>query len=122
MGNRIDCGVTVVCVRHNRIASQATVLFFSTGLADIMKRLLTKYDNLFEISFPYSMGWHGKTNSTIMYYSLGTEDLCSVTCLLNTSILLYLTSSSDTVWLCGSHNHTGLSMACRHLQTNHRSL
>nr|XP_046230887.1 galactose-1-phosphate uridylyltransferase isoform X2 [Scatophagus argus] len=29
------------------------------GLADIMKRLLTKYDNLFEISFPYSMGWHG---------------------------------------------------------------
>jgi UDPglucose--hexose-1-phosphate uridylyltransferase len=29
------------------------------SLADILKRLLTKYDNLFEISFPYSMGWHG---------------------------------------------------------------
>ena len=29
------------------------------GLADILKRLLTRYDNLFEISFPYSMGWHG---------------------------------------------------------------
>ncbi|KAM9540272.1 galactose-1-phosphate uridylyltransferase [Salvelinus alpinus] len=29
------------------------------GLASIMKRLLTKYDNLFQISFPYSMGWHG---------------------------------------------------------------
>ena len=29
------------------------------ALADIMKRLLTKYDNLFETSFPYSMGWHG---------------------------------------------------------------
>jgi UDPglucose--hexose-1-phosphate uridylyltransferase len=28
------------------------------GLADIMKRLLTRYDNLFEISFPYSMGFH----------------------------------------------------------------
>jgi len=28
------------------------------ALADIMKRLLTKYDNLFETSFPYSMGWH----------------------------------------------------------------
>ncbi|KAL4617238.1 galactose-1-phosphate uridylyltransferase isoform X1 [Arapaima gigas] len=28
-------------------------------LASIMKQLLTKYDNLFEISFPYSMGWHG---------------------------------------------------------------
>ena len=24
-----------------------------------MKRLLTRYDNLFETSFPYSMGWHG---------------------------------------------------------------
>lgn len=29
------------------------------SLSDILKRLLTKYDNLFEISFPYSMGWHG---------------------------------------------------------------
>ncbi|XP_073770281.1 galactose-1-phosphate uridylyltransferase isoform X2 [Danio rerio] len=29
------------------------------SLASIMKRLLTKYDNLFEVSFPYSMGWHG---------------------------------------------------------------
>ena len=28
-------------------------------LADILRRLLTKYDNLFEVSFPYSMGWHG---------------------------------------------------------------
>ncbi|HRL10410.1 MAG TPA: UDP-glucose--hexose-1-phosphate uridylyltransferase [Aggregatilineales bacterium] len=30
------------------------------SLADALKRLLTKYDNLFEISFPYSMGWHGQ--------------------------------------------------------------
>lgn len=30
-------------------------------LASIMKKLLTKYDNLFETSFPYSMGWHGET-------------------------------------------------------------
>ena len=29
------------------------------ALANILKRLLTKYDNLFEVSFPYSMGWHG---------------------------------------------------------------
>lgn len=28
-------------------------------LAAILKRLLVKYDNLFESSFPYSMGWHG---------------------------------------------------------------
>lgn len=28
------------------------------GLADILKRLTAKYDNLFEISFPYSAGMH----------------------------------------------------------------
>ncbi len=28
-------------------------------LASAMKALLTRYDNLFETSFPYSMGWHG---------------------------------------------------------------
>jgi UDPglucose--hexose-1-phosphate uridylyltransferase len=28
-------------------------------LAAILKRLLVKYDNLFQVSFPYSMGWHG---------------------------------------------------------------
>lgn len=30
-----------------------------TALADILKSLLIRYDNLFETSFPYSMGWHG---------------------------------------------------------------
>lgn len=29
------------------------------SLADIVKQLLIKYDNLFETEFPYSMGWHG---------------------------------------------------------------
>jgi UDPglucose--hexose-1-phosphate uridylyltransferase len=29
------------------------------SLAEILKCLLTRYDNLFEVSFPYSMGWHG---------------------------------------------------------------
>jgi UDPglucose--hexose-1-phosphate uridylyltransferase len=28
------------------------------ALADMVKRLTTRYDNLFETSFPYSMGWH----------------------------------------------------------------
>ena len=28
-------------------------------LADILKQILVRYDNLFEVSFPYSMGWHG---------------------------------------------------------------
>ena len=30
-----------------------------SSLAEILKRLLTRYDNLFNISFPYTMGWHG---------------------------------------------------------------
>lgn len=29
------------------------------ALAGILKRLLARYDNLFQTSFPYSMGWHG---------------------------------------------------------------
>jgi UDPglucose--hexose-1-phosphate uridylyltransferase len=33
------------------------------SLADILKRLLTRYDNLFQTSFPYSMGWHGAPNN-----------------------------------------------------------
>jgi UDPglucose--hexose-1-phosphate uridylyltransferase len=28
------------------------------ALADVVKRLTTRLDNLFEVSFPYSMGWH----------------------------------------------------------------
>lgn len=31
----------------------------SVGLADILKQITIRYDNLFEVSFPYSMGWHG---------------------------------------------------------------
>ena len=30
------------------------------ALADVIKRLTIKYDNLFKASFPYSMGWHGR--------------------------------------------------------------
>ncbi|XP_008483658.1 uncharacterized protein LOC103520348 [Diaphorina citri] len=29
------------------------------NLADIIKKITTKYDNLFKVSFPYSMGFHG---------------------------------------------------------------
>ncbi|HIC88305.1 MAG TPA: galactose-1-phosphate uridylyltransferase, partial [Anaerolineae bacterium] len=28
------------------------------GLTDILKRLTNRYDNLFRVSFPYSMGFH----------------------------------------------------------------
>ena len=29
------------------------------GLADVLRELTTRYDNLFGCPFPYSMGWHG---------------------------------------------------------------
>ncbi len=29
------------------------------ALADVLRRLLIRYDNLFQHPFPYSMGWHG---------------------------------------------------------------
>lgn len=31
----------------------------NADLAEILRRLMIRYDNLFEIPFPYSMGWHG---------------------------------------------------------------
>ena len=37
------------------------------SLTRILKRLLTRYDNLFETSFPYSMGWHGAPAGTGRY-------------------------------------------------------
>jgi UDPglucose--hexose-1-phosphate uridylyltransferase len=34
------------------------------ALAEILKRTLTRYDTLFQTSFPYSMGWHGAPGGT----------------------------------------------------------
>ncbi|WP_188149681.1 UDP-glucose--hexose-1-phosphate uridylyltransferase [Teredinibacter waterburyi] len=34
------------------------------SLATILKSMLTRYDNLFGCSFPYSMGWHGQAFSS----------------------------------------------------------
>ncbi|HLO98013.1 MAG TPA: galactose-1-phosphate uridylyltransferase, partial [Fimbriimonas sp.] len=37
----------------------ATLLDVESGpLADVLKQLLGKYDRLFGVSMPYSMGWH----------------------------------------------------------------
>ena len=44
---------------HCFLYSHTSCVCRSAGLCDAMRRLLTKYDNLFECSFPYSMGWHG---------------------------------------------------------------
>ncbi len=33
-----------------------------TALSEVLRALLIRYDNLFETSFPYSMGWHSAPN------------------------------------------------------------
>ncbi len=45
-----------------------------SALADILKRLLSKYDNLFETSFPYSMGWHGAPFTTAQTPTVSTPE------------------------------------------------
>jgi UDPglucose--hexose-1-phosphate uridylyltransferase len=44
--------------RHVKSLPELTALE-RDSLADILSRLLEGYDRLFEISFPYSSGWHG---------------------------------------------------------------
>ena len=43
--------------RHSASLTDCTPTEFS-GLADILKQVTTRFDNLFEVSFPYSMGFH----------------------------------------------------------------
>lgn len=49
--------ILVISHRHlgalNHLKEEETA-----GLADIIRQVTTRYDNLFEISFPYSMGFH----------------------------------------------------------------
>lgn len=49
--------VLLLSKRHTRDLGSLDPAMRS-GLADIFKQLTTRYDNLFEISFPYSMGFH----------------------------------------------------------------
>ena len=49
--------VLLLCKRHaGDLGSLDPAM--RNGLADILKQLTTRYDNLFETSFPYSMGFH----------------------------------------------------------------
>ena len=43
------------------------------ALADILKALLCAYDTLFEVSFPYSFGWHGAPSMDIAGRELSEE-------------------------------------------------
>jgi len=38
-----------------------------SSLADMLKRVTTRYDNLFEISFPYSMGFHQTPSDGLLH-------------------------------------------------------
>jgi len=51
--------VMLVANRHTGSLADLTPGEVS-GLADIMQEVTVRYDNLFEISFPYSMGFHQK--------------------------------------------------------------
>ncbi len=49
----------VMLASHRHVGSLADLTPGEvTGLADIMRQVTTRYDNLFEVSFPYSMGFH----------------------------------------------------------------
>ena len=50
---------TLVLPKRHLASLNALSAAQRSGLATILKRLLVAYDNLFECSFPYSMGWHG---------------------------------------------------------------
>ncbi len=49
--------IIVIANHHCGSLTDLNVLEQSS-LADIMRRVTARYDNLFEISFPYSMGFH----------------------------------------------------------------
>ena len=49
---------TMVLPRRHIDALPAATPEERRALADIMRRVTARYDNLFEVSFPYSMGWH----------------------------------------------------------------
>lgn len=50
---------TMLLPRRHVLRIQDLTVPEKNSLADVMKQLLIRYDNLFEVSFPYSMGWHG---------------------------------------------------------------
>jgi UDPglucose--hexose-1-phosphate uridylyltransferase len=60
----------VLLVAHRHAASLVDLSPAEvTGLADILQQITTRYDNLFEISFPYSMGFHQAPTDGKLYPS-----------------------------------------------------
>ena len=50
---------TILLPKRHILRLNDLTIFERQSLAEILKVFLTKYDNLFSISFPYTMGWHG---------------------------------------------------------------
>jgi UDPglucose--hexose-1-phosphate uridylyltransferase len=49
----------ILVLSHRHCGALTDLLGYEvTALADILRRVTARYDNLFEISFPYSMGFH----------------------------------------------------------------
>ena len=49
---------TLLIARQHRTALDEITSGERDALADVLKRLTTRYDNLFQVSFPYSLGFH----------------------------------------------------------------
>ena len=50
---------TILLPKRHVLRFCELTLMEKQSLADMLKKFLTKYDNLFNVSFPYTMGWHG---------------------------------------------------------------
>lgn len=49
----------ILLIAHRSVARLPDLISSEvSALADILKRVIARYDNLFEISFPFSMGFH----------------------------------------------------------------
>lgn len=49
---------TMLLSKRHRTAMDELSEHERNGLADILRQITTRYDNLFEVSFPYTMGFH----------------------------------------------------------------
>lgn len=50
---------TLLLPKHHLPRMSDLSIVQQKSLAEALKELTTRYDNIFECSFPYSMGWHG---------------------------------------------------------------
>jgi UDPglucose--hexose-1-phosphate uridylyltransferase len=61
---------TLLLPRQHRPDFDALDSHDITTLSEILSQLLPAYDRLFDVSFPYSMGWHGRGRDLGPYWQL----------------------------------------------------